>query len=218
MYVKAISITRGLGDLKDFTPEQLLGHNARISNQSNQKNTSTMPKLLKRCMTKAEWSVFDQVYLGVEIGTSRGISPQILRHWSFDFQEFSQRYAAIDETGIEIYAARRQDLKNRQNSIDDLPQAIKDEWERRQLENWKHAFEHYMWALKNEIAKECARFVLPIGTKTALHMSGSARNWIHYLTLRTKLETQKEHRDIVEEVKKIFVEHFPDLSSALNWT
>ena len=153
----------------------------------------------------------------LQVKTSRGISPQILRHRSFTFQEFSQRYAAVDASGLVLYAARRQDSKNRQNSLDDLSDAVKQEWNDRQVENWKRCFEHYTWALDNGIAKECARFVLPLGTSTTLYMSGTLRSWIHYIELRTANGTQKEHMELASECKRIFVELFPDTSKALNW-
>jgi thymidylate synthase (FAD) len=156
-------------------------------------------------------------HMTMQIKTSRGISPQVLRHRSFTFQEFSQRYAAVDESGLVVYAARRQDDKNRQNSIDDLTDEVKKEWQDRQLENWKRSFEHYTWALNNGIAKECARFVLPLGTATTLYMSGSVRSWIHYIELRSSNGTQKEHMDIAIECKEIFKQQLPGVALALGW-
>ncbi len=156
-------------------------------------------------------------HMTLQIKTSRGISPQVLRHRSFTFQEFSQRYAAVDESGLVVYAARRQDDKNRQNSIDDLTDEVKQMWKDRQLENWKRSFEHYTWALDNGIAKECARFVLPLGTATTLYMSGSVRSWIHYIELRAANGTQKEHMDIAIQCKEIFKEQFPGIALALGW-
>jgi thymidylate synthase (FAD) len=147
----------------------------------------------------------------LKIETSRGISPQILRHRSFSFQEFSQRYQSVDDSGVVIYAARRQDKKNKQNSIDDLPEEIKLEWRDRQLQNWKSAFEHYTWALNNGIAKECARFVLPLGSKTRLYMSGTIRSWMHFLETRTHESTQKEHRDIALACREALKEYFPSI-------
>jgi thymidylate synthase (FAD) len=149
--------------------------------------------------------------------TSRGIAPQILRHRSFNFQEFSQRYAAVGEDGIIVYAARRQDKKNRQASIDDISKEVQDEWNARQLANWKTAFEHYTWALSNGIAKESARFVLPLATKTRLYMKGSIRSWIHYIDLRADEATQKEHRDIALAVKAIVCERYPTIARAKGW-
>jgi thymidylate synthase (FAD) len=155
--------------------------------------------------------------LCLEIQTSRAISAQILRHKTFSFQEHSQRYAALTEEGVEIYAARRQDKKNRQNSIDDMPEEIKKEWEQRQLEVWRHCFEHYTWALNNDIAKEQARFVLPLNTKTKLFMNGSIRSWIHYLEVRDGNGTQKEHADIAKAIKTIFSDQLPIVANALGW-
>lgn len=204
-----------IADLKSNSSEDLMLYCARVSNPNNQ--TSGNPKLLSYCAKNAHWSVFEMSDMIVEIETSRMLSPQILRHWSFSFQEFSQRYAAVDKSGIEVYAARRQDKKNRQNSIDDVSDEIKKEWENRQQENWARAFEHYQWALDNEIAKECARSVLPLQTKTTMYMKGSIRDWIHYINLRADVATQKEHRDIAEAIKAVFIKEFPIIAEALEW-
>ena len=153
----------------------------------------------------------------MQIKTSRAIAPQILRHRSFTFQEFSQRYAAVDQSGLVLTAARRQDDKNRQNSVDDLPQEIKDEWEKRQLDNWKSSFEHYTWALNNGLAKECARAILPLGTSTTMYMSGTIRSWIHYVELRSANGTQKEHMDIAEKCKDIIKRELPTIAKAVGW-
>jgi thymidylate synthase (FAD) len=207
-----------LVELVSVTPnaEKVMAYCARVSNPGNQLNNS-YEKLLKYCITNQHWSVFEQASLTLQIKTSRGISPQILRHRSFTFQEFSQRYAAVDEGGVVLYAARRQDDKNRQNSIDDLTDEVKQEWHRRQNENWKQAFDHYTWALDNGIAKECARFILPLGCATTLYMSGTIRSWIHYIELRSSNGTQKEHMDIANECKDIFCKELPALAKALNW-
>jgi thymidylate synthase (FAD) len=197
-------------------PEGLMTYVARVSSP-NQTNPN-YAGLLKYCMEHGHWSVFEQVDCTFEIQTSRGIAPQILRHRSFSFQEFSQRYAAVGEDGIIIYAARRQDKKNRQNSIDDMPEEIKAEWEARQLSNWKTAFEHYTWALNNEIAKEQARFVLPLGTKTKLYMKGSVRSWIHYIQVRADPSTQKEHQEIALAIKEQLTKKFPIVGEALDIT
>lgn len=204
-----------LAQLKTNSPEELIMYCARVSNPNNQ--GSGNPKLLSYCAENAHWSVFEMSDMIVEIETSRMISPQILRHWSFSFQEFSQRYAAVDRSGIEIYAARRQDKKNRQNSIDDIPEAVRKEWEERQQSNWERAFDHYTWAINNEIAKECARAVLPLQTKTTMYMKGSVRDWIHYINLRADIATQKEHRDIAEAIKVQFIKEFPVIAEALKW-
>jgi thymidylate synthase (FAD) len=215
----AISNSKNLVELVSCTPdaEEVISYCARVSNPNNQLNFDTSTKLIAYLIKNKHWSPFEMASMTLQIKTSRGISPQILRHRSFTFQEFSQRYAAVDSSGVTLYAARRQDDKNRQNSIDDLSDEIKQEWNDRQLDNWKQSFEHYLWALDNGIAKECARFVLPLGTSTTLYMSGTLRSWIHYIELRTANGTQKEHKDIATECKSIFVELFPDTAKALNW-
>lgn len=195
--------------------EGLIAYTARVSS-SNQKNPS-YAGLIKYCMNHGHWSILEMGNASFEIKTSRAISPQILRHRSFSFQEFSQRYAALDESGIEIYVARRQDHKNRQNSLDDLSDEIKKEWEERQLQNWKSSFEHYQWALDNDIAKECARMVLPLQSSTKMYMNGTLRSWVHYINLRTDPATQKEHRDIAEAIKVEFTKRFPVISEAAGW-
>jgi thymidylate synthase (FAD) len=218
--LEEVSSSNEIVELVSITPdaEKTIVYCARVSNPSGQNNFNTAPKLIKFLIANKHWSPFEMAHLTVQIKTSRGIAPQILRHRSFTFQEFSQRYAAVDEkTGLHIYAARRQDKKNRQNSIDDLSQEVKDEWERRQLENWKQSFEHYKWALDNEIAKECARMVLPLGTATTMYMSGSIRSWIHYVEIRADVATQKEHRDIALAVKKVFCKQLPNIAKALGW-
>lgn len=196
--------------------EGLMAYTARVSSP-NQSNTN-YAGLLGYCMRKNHWSVFEMCDMTVEIETSRGISPQILRHKSFSFQEFSQRYAVVDQSGIMIYVARRQDNKNRQNSVDDLSDEIKGEWEDRQLRVWKYCFENYMWALDNEIAKECARFVLPLGTRTKMYMKGSIRSWIHYIDLRSGNGTQKEHMDIANAIKEVFCKKYPVIAEAKGWS
>ena len=195
--------------------EGLITYIARVS--SPNQNKTEYAGLLRYCMKNGHWSVFDMCDMTLEIETSRGISPQILRHRSFSFQEFSQRYAAVDESGIIIYVARRQDDKNRQNSVDDLSEEIKKEWEDRQLQVWKYCFESYKWARDNDIAKECARFVLPLGTRTKMYMKGSIRSWIHYIDLRSGNGTQKEHMDIANAAKEIFCKKFPVMAEAKGW-
>lgn len=196
--------------------EGIIAEIARVSNPNNQKNPN-YTGLIKFLIKNAHWSPFEMVSMAVEINTSRAISAQILRHRSFHYQEFSQRYAAIDNTGVVIYAARRQDSKNRQNSLDDLSEEIKQEWEARQLDNWRRAFEHYQWALDHEIAKESARMVLPMQTATRMYMVGTLRDWIFYILIRSDPSTQKEHRDIALAVKDVFVREFPIISDALGW-
>jgi thymidylate synthase (FAD) len=207
MKVELVSVTPN--------PDQTIIYIARVSSQ-NQTNPN-ITRLTRYLIDKKHWSPFEHAFLTVEVKTSRGIAPQILRHRSFSFQEFSQRYAAVDASGIEIYAARRAGATNRQSSIDDLPVEIQEEWQRRQMDNWRYAFEHYTWALSNNIATECARFVLPLGTETRLYMSGSVRSWIHYIALRAAEDVQKEHRDIALAIRDIFVEQFPVTGRALGW-
>jgi thymidylate synthase (FAD) len=151
----------------------------------------------------------------VEITTSRAIAAQILRHRSFSFQEFSQRYA--EAQGSELYQARRQDTKNRQNSIDDMSEDDKNWFELAQKQLWNICYTTYEEALKRGIAKEQARFLLPLSTTTKLYMSGSIRSWLHYLDLRTGNGTQLEHKEIAEDIKKIFIDNFPNISKAKGW-
>ena len=210
--VRVISVTKPVAeDIDHLDQEDIIAYCARVSNPNNQVNTDTMPKLLKYLQDHKHWSPFEMSHVTIEIDTSRGIAPQILRHRSFSFQEFSQRYQSLDDSGVVLYAARRQDLKNKQNSIDDLPPDIKDEWSQRQLDAWKVCFEHYKWALDNGIAKECARFVLPLSSRTRLYMSGSVRSWMHYIAVRSDPSTQKEHRDIALACREALREYFPSL-------
>jgi thymidylate synthase (FAD) len=197
------------------TLEGLIAYIARVSS-SDQKNPS-YAGLIKYCMNHGHWSILEMGNATFEIETSRMIAPQILRHRSFCFQEFSQRYQSVDQSGIEIYVARRQDKKNRQNSIDDLSDEVQAEWSQRQLDNWKSSFEHYKWALDNGIAKECARAVLPLQTKTRLFMSGTIRSWVHYVNLRADAATQKEHREIAEAIKAQLAKSFPIIAEAAGW-
>lgn len=195
--------------------EGLIAYVARVS--SSKQTNPSYAGLIKFCMKHGHWSILEMGNVSFEIVTTRMISPQILRHRSFSFQEFSQRYQSVDETGIEIYMARRQDKKNRQNSIDDIPENLKREWEARQLNNWKRSFEDYKWALDNDFAKEVARAVLPIQTITKMYMNGTLRSWVHYVNLRSDPATQKEHRDIAEAVKEKLKENFPVISEAAGW-
>lgn len=172
--------------------------------------------LLRRCIRMGHSSVFEHAHMTVEISTSRMISPQMLRHWSARFQEFSQRYGLVDD--YVPYEARRQDTKDRQNSIDDLPEDIKAEWLVRQEQNWQFTKANYDWAIGHGIAKECARAVLPLQVGTKLYMTASCRDWMSYLRQRTDKAAQKEHRVIADEVRKIFCEQFPTVAEALEWT
>lgn len=195
--------------------EGLIAYVARVS--STKQNNPNYARLIRYCMNHGHWSILETANACFEIETSRAIAPQILRHRSFSFQEFSQRYAAVDESGIELFAARRQDKKNRQNSIDDISEEIAKEWEQRQLDNWKSSFEHYKWALDNEIAKETARAVLPLQTSTKMYMNGTIRSWVHYVNLRSDPSTQKEHREIAEAIKEQLIKHYPVVSEAAGW-
>lgn len=216
MKVKLISITKPVfHEIEHFTPEQLMVYVARVSNPSNQMNTATASKLLGYCIKNGHWSVFEHVSFTVEIKTSRAIAAQILRHRSAVFQEFSQRYA--EAMNNEFYPARRQDLKNRQNSFDDMSQEDKNWFQKAQEEVWDKAINYYKEALKKGVAKEQARFLLPLSTQTTLYMTNNVRNWIHYIDLRTTEGTQLEHRQIAEEIKEIFKKEFPAIAEAKGW-
>ncbi len=198
--------------------EKTIGYVARVSNPKNQDNPK-VAGLLKYCIDHGHWSIFEQAFLTLEIETTRGLAAQILRHRSFTFQEFSQRYADTNLLAEEIpmFDLRSQDLKNRQNSIDDIPKNKKADLQARIAEYFVDSMDLYNELLANGIAKECARFVLPLATPTRLYMSGSIRSWIHYIDLRSAHGTQKEHMDIVEECRNIFKEEFPIISEALQW-
>ena len=209
--VKLISVTPDA--------EKHMAYCARVSNPDNQQNEK-FSGLLKYCIQHQHWSIFEQASMTVEINTTRGIAAQILRHRSFTFQEFSQRYAdtnLLNKT-IPLPELRRQDTKNRQNSIDDIPDYLKLVL----LEDVRVLFEHsqrvYNRLLDKGVAKECARFVLPLATPTRLYMTGSVRSWIHYIDLRSAHGTQKEHMEIAELVRCIFTCQFPAVSESLGWT
>jgi thymidylate synthase (FAD) len=195
--------------------EALMAYIARVSS-SNQKNAN-YAGLIKYCISHGHCSILETGNACFEIETSRMIAPQILRHRSFSFQEFSQRYSAVDSSGIELYAARRQDTKNRQNSIDNISDEDKKWWEETQLENWKRSFEDYQEALDRGFAKECARAILPLQTTTKMYMNGTLRSWVHYINLRSDPSTQKEHRDIAQAIKEQFIINFPVISEAAGW-
>ncbi len=206
--------------LVSVTPdaEKHMGYVARVSNPKNQDNDK-FAGLLKYCIKHGHWSVFEQAFMTIEINTTRGLAAQILRHRSFTFQEFSQRYAdasMLDDI-IPIPELRRQDTKNRQNSIDDLDVKLVRDY---RIGIQKH-FDNAMWLYKdmldNGVAKECARFVLPLATPTRLYMTGSVRSWIHYIDLRSAHGTQKEHMDVAEEIRCIFICQFPKVAEALGW-
>ena len=206
--------------LVSVTPdaEKTIGYVARVSNPNNQDNPK-VAGLLKYCIKHNHWSVFEQSSMTLEIETTRGLGAQILRHRSFTFQEFSQRYADTNLLADEIpmFDLRSQDLKNRQNSIDDIPKNKKADLQEKIAEHFVASMDLYNELLASNIAKECARFVLPLATPTRLYMTGSCRSWIHYINLRSAHGTQKEHMDVVAEWRKIFVEQFPSVSEALEW-
>ena len=207
-------------ELLSITPdaEKTMAYIARVSNPKNQKNEN-FSRLLKYCIKHEHWSVFEQSSMTLQIETNRGIAAQILRHRSFTFQEFSQRYADTNLLGIDIPIPelRRQDLENRQNSIDNIPEEIKIKFHQKIADLFKKSSNLYQEMLSDGIAKECARFILPLATPTRIYMTGSCRSWIHYIQLRTKVGTQKEHMDIAESCKKIFNQHFPNVSEAMDW-
>ena len=206
--------------LLSVTPraEETMGYVARVSNPKNQTNP-VVAGLLGYCIKHGHWSVFEQAHMTVEIETTRGLAAQILRHRSFTFQEFSQRYADTNLLSEEIPVPdlRSQDLKNRQNSIDDIPKNKKEDLQNKIAEHFVESMDLYNELLASGIAKECARFVLPLATPTRLYMTGSVRSWIHYIDLRSAHGTQKEHMDIVKEVRQIFKQQFPICTNSLNW-
>ena len=190
---------------------------ARVSNPSNQYNEK-YAGLLKYCIKHNHWSVFEQSSMTLEIETTRAIAAQILRHRSFTYQEFSQRYAASTALGdIDLPELRKQDLKNRQNSTDDLDPEMVEKFNKQMITLFSSSKALYEQMLKQGVAKECARMVLPLCTPTRIYMTGSCRSWIHYINLRSAHGTQKEHMDIAEACRKVFTEQFPSVSEALEW-
>ena len=197
--------------------EKTIAYIARVSNPKNQDNED-FSKLIQYCIKNEHWSVFEQAYMTLQIETNRGIAAQILRHRSFTFQEFSQRYADSTQLGtIPIPELRRQDKKNRQNSLSDLPADISQRFESKIKIQFEQSTKLYEEMINAGIAKECARFVLPIATPTRIYMTGSCRSWIHYIKLRSAHGTQKEHMNIANECKTIFCKQFPVVSFALEW-
>jgi len=191
---------------------------ARVSNPNNQDNDN-FSGLLKYCIKHQHWSIFEQATMTLEINTTRGIAAQILRHRSFTYQEFSQRYADSSLLGdtIPLPELRRQDTKNRQNSIDDLDPFEVQILEKQMQTLFDSSMALYKQMLDRGVAKECARFVLPLATPTRLYMTGSVRSWIHYIDLRSGHGTQKEHMDIALGAKKVFCEQFPAVAEAMEW-
>ena len=206
--------------LVSVTPdaEKHMAYCARVSNPNNQENDK-FSGLLKYCINHQHWSIFEQATMTLEINTTRGIAAQILRHRSFTYQEFSQRYAdsSLLADDIPLPELRRQDTKNRQNSIDDIDPFTRQRYEILIQKHFREAMDLYREMLDEGIAKECARFVLPLATPTRLYMTGSVRSWIHYIDLRSANGTQKEHMDIANACKCIFVCQFPAVSEAMGW-
>jgi len=198
--------------------EKTMGYVARVSNPNNQDNPK-VAGLLGYCIKHGHWSVFEQAHMTVEIETTRGLAAQILRHRSFTYQEFSQRYADSSLLGdtIPLPELRSQDTKNRQNSIDDVDPFVNQDFQLKMQRHFLDGMKLYKEMLDAGIAKECARFVLPLATPTRLYMTGSVRSWIHYIDLRSAHGTQKEHMDIANECKCIFAGQFPIVAEALEW-
>lgn len=209
-YVELISVTPDA--------EKIMAYCARVSNPNNQ-NNDNYARLLKYCIDHQHWSIFEQAFLTISINTSRAIAAQILRHRSFTFQEFSQRYADTTLLAKDIpeFELRRQDTKNRQNSIDDISEEVKAKWGMKIREHFAKAKVIYDGLIADGVAKECARFVLPLATPTKLYMSGSVRSFIHWISLRSSNGTQKEHSIIANQTKEIFCKQFPTISEALGW-
>ena len=205
--------------LLSLTPEaeKTMAYIARVSNPKNQDNED-FSRLLSYCIKNEHWSVFEQSFMTMQIETNRGIAAQILRHRSFTFQEFSQRYADSSQLGeIPVPELRRQDLKNRQNSISDLSSDIKNKFSKKISEHFLNASKIYEEMLDEGIAKECARFILPLATPTRIYMTGSCRSWIHYINLRSAHGTQEEHKLIALQCRSIFKDNFPIVAKALDW-
>ena len=207
--VKVVSVTPDA--------EKTMAYIARVSNPANQENDN-FSGLLKYCIQHEHWSVFEQSSMTLEIETTRAIAAQILRPRSFTFQEFSQRYAKSNELGkIELPELRRQDKKNRQNSIDDLDPFVQQKLEAQMITLFSSCQSLYNQMIEEGVAKECARMVLPLCTPTRIYMTGSCRSWIHYINLRSAHGTQKEHMNIANGCREIFIKQFPVVSEALDW-
>ncbi|ABU44338.1 thymidylate synthase [Paramecium bursaria Chlorella virus NY2B] len=215
MSAKLISVSKPVIEGVN-TAEQLIAYAARVSNPENQINNKTAAGLLKYCIRHKHWSIFEQAFMTLELKTSRGIAAQVLRHRSFHFQEFSQRYASVIEIPTP-QQARFQDHTNRQNSLDTVSEEEQTWWNTEQEKLYTQSVDLYNKALEKGIAKECARFVLPLSTTTTIYMSGTIRDWIHYIELRTANGTQKEHIELANACKDIFVEEFPNIAKALDW-
>ena len=198
--------------------EKHIAYVARVSNPQNQENEK-FAGLLRYCIQHGHWSVFEQAFMTLEINTTRGLAAQILRHRSFTYQEFSQRYQDVSHIreDIPLPELRSQDTKNRQNSIDDVDSDVVKRFNKKMRSHFEASIDLYKEMLHAGIAKECARFVLPLSTPTRLYMTGSVRSWIHYIELRSGHGTQKEHMDLVEEARGVFNRQFPTVAEALEW-
>ena len=198
--------------------EKHMAYCARVSNPANQENEK-FSGLLKYCVKHQHWSIFEQAYMTLEINTTRGIAAQVLRHRSFTYQEFSQRYAdsSLLAKTLPLPKLRSQDTKNRQNSIDDVDPFTRQKFEMLMQQHFVQAMDLYKRMLDEGIAKECARFVLPLACPTKIYMTGSVRSWIHYIDLRSANGTQKEHMDLALGAKEIFCEQFPAVAEAMEW-
>ena len=216
MEVKLISLTQPQMSTADRAPmsaEDVIAYCARVSNPKNQNNTKTAPKLLKFLIKHKHWSPFELANMCVEIKTSRAIAAQILRHRSFSFQEFSQRYS--EATDMEPLELRSPAEKNRQSSSDRIDDTVINNVAKYSMEQ---SLSCYNKLIAQGVAKECARAVLPLGTQTTMYMNGTVRSWIHYINLRTEENTQKEHRNIANAIKNIFIKQFPNVAEALEWS
>ena len=214
MQVKLISITQPMINQQDelMNAEDIIAYCARVSTPSNQNNKTTAPRLLKFLIKHKHWSPFELANMCVEIKTSRAIAAQILRHRSFSFQEFSQRYS--EATNMEPLELRSPAEKNRQSSSEVITDEHMNTMANLMMDSCKQLYDDMIVA---GVAKECARMILPLGTETTMYMNGSVRSWVHYIDLRTEENTQKEHREVAEAVKEIFVKQFPNTSEALGW-
>jgi thymidylate synthase (FAD) len=217
--VKLIAITQGAGELIEQNAQEVISYIARVSNPNNQLNFDTASGLLRYCIKHEHWSIFEHAFMTLEINTTRGVAAQVLRHRSFTFQEFSQRYADTNLLADKpaVPDLRRQDTKNRQNSIDDFGDYVKLGMQAEIQEYFQKGQDLYNSLLNRGVAKECARFVLPLATPTRIYMTGSCRSWLHYIELRSANGTQKEHMVIAENCKEIFKEQFPTAAEAMGW-
>ena len=215
--VKLIAATRGANG---ESPQEVISYVARVSNPHNQENFNTAGGLLRYCIKHEHWSIFETASMTLEINTNRGIAAQVLRHRSFTYQEFSQRYAdtKLLEATIPIPELRKQDQKNRQNSTLDLPPGIIRDYTAKIEKHFEDSMFLYNNLLDSGVAKECARFVLPLSTPTRIYMTGSCRSWLHYISLRSSNGTQREHMELALECKEIFKEVFPQVAAAMEWT